>query len=200
MKKLEDSGEVTRKTTNKFQLITLVKWEEMQIKEELMTSNLTDKSQTDRRQIANKSQTDRKQIADKSQQLKNIRNKEREEIKEKKEREELKNITYAEVEIFPTFEDFWNCYDKKVGKKKNIKKKWEMISHAEKLKIMQHVEKYKISQPEKQYRKNPETYLNNESWNDEIIFRTNGQEQQTRQKPIYSQEFQDRIKKNLGLI
>ena len=34
---------------------------------------------------------------------------------------------------------------------------------------MQYIPKYKIAQPEKQYRKNPETFLDNEGWNDEVI-------------------------------
>jgi hypothetical protein len=35
--------------------------------------------------------------------------------------------------------------------------------------------RYKKSQPDKRYRKNPDTYLRNEAWNDEIINNTNGQ-------------------------
>ena len=34
---------------------------------------------------------------------------------------------------------------------------------------MNYIELYKQSQPDKQFRKNPETFLNNKSWNDEII-------------------------------
>jgi hypothetical protein len=40
---------------------------------------------------------------------------------------------------------------------------------------MEHVAKYKQAQPDKKFRKNPETYLNNKSWNDEIIG-TNGKQ------------------------
>ncbi len=36
--------------------------------------------------------------------------------------------------------------------------------------IIKHVEQYKKAQPEKQFRKNPETYLNNCSWLDEVIY------------------------------
>ena len=35
---------------------------------------------------------------------------------------------------------------------------------------MNHLPLYKKSQPNKKYRKDPATYLNNKSWNDEIIF------------------------------
>lgn len=68
-----------------------------------------------------------------------------------------------------SFSDFWNDYDKKVGDKDKIEKKFEKLSEEIKLKIKEHIPKYKNSQPDKQYRKNPETYLNNKSWNDEII-------------------------------
>lgn len=72
-----------------------------------------------------------------------------------------------EIEI--AFSDFWILYDKKVGEKNKLEKKWLKLSDDDRTKIMQHIPKYKLSQPEKQYRKNPETYLNNKAWNDEII-------------------------------
>lgn len=71
--------------------------------------------------------------------------------------------------IWPSFEDFWNLYDKKVGEKGKLFKKWQGLTQAEKEKIMQHIPVYKLAQPDKKYRKNPETYLNNKGWNDEII-------------------------------
>lgn len=74
-----------------------------------------------------------------------------------------------EVEIYQTFEDFWNEYDKKRGDKEKIKKKWEKLKQSEKESIMEYIPNYKLSQPDKQYRKDPETFLNNKSWNDEII-------------------------------
>ena len=87
----------------------------------------------------------------------------------KKKKSGTKKQSTLQSELWPTFDDFWNHYNKKVGKKTKIKSKWDQLNHNTKLKIMDHVEKYKKSQPEKQYRKNPETYINNESWNDEII-------------------------------
>lgn len=76
--------------------------------------------------------------------------------------------------IYPTFDDFWDEYDKKVGKKSKIEKKWNSLSQATKEKIMSYIPNYKISQPDKQFRKNPESFLNNESWNDELITQSNG--------------------------
>lgn len=81
-----------------------------------------------------------------------------------------------ETEIYPTFDDFWNEYDKKTGKEKCISL-WTKLKQEDREKIMQHIPDYKISQPDKKYRKNPETYLNNKSWNDEIILSHNGKQQ-----------------------
>jgi uncharacterized protein YdaU (DUF1376 family) len=75
----------------------------------------------------------------------------------------------VDVEIYPTFDDFWNEYDKKVGRKEKIKAKWEKLSQQTKEAIMIYIPNYKQAQPNKQYRKNPETFLNNQSWKDEII-------------------------------
>ena len=77
-------------------------------------------------------------------------------------------ITEAIYDIY-SFNEFWNDYDKKVGDKIKLERKWKILSDDVKLKIKNHIPKYKESQPEKKYRKNPETYLNNKSWNDEII-------------------------------
>lgn len=73
-----------------------------------------------------------------------------------------------EQETILCFDEFWNLYDKKVGKYK-CEKKWFSISEEDREKIKAHIPKYKISQPDKKYRKDPQAYLNNKSWNDEII-------------------------------
>lgn len=70
-----------------------------------------------------------------------------------------------------SFEKFWNLYDKKIGKKSKVKIKWDKLSKKIQKEIIQYIPLYIQSQPEKQYRKHPETFLNNESWNDEIINR-----------------------------
>jgi hypothetical protein len=67
------------------------------------------------------------------------------------------------------FEIFWNLYDKKVGDKDKIKPKWDKLSYEIQLTAIDHIKKYVIAQPDKKYRKNPEVYLNNKSYKDEII-------------------------------
>ena len=78
--------------------------------------------------------------------------------------------TNESTKVNVSFDDFWNLYDKKVGDKEKIKTKWGKLKDSEREAIMNHLPLYKKSQPNKKYRKDPSTYLNNKSWNDEIIF------------------------------
>jgi hypothetical protein len=84
----------------------------------------------------------------------------------------------VKVEVNVAFEDFWNLYDKKVGDQKKLKKKWKALTDMEREVIMDHIPKYKQAQPEKKYRKNPDTYLNNKAWLDEVIFKIPPKNQQ----------------------
>lgn len=81
------------------------------------------------------------------------------------------NIVLDNIEnnINIPFSVFWDLYDKKVGYNEKLKKKWESLKDEEREKAIQHIPKYKLATPDKQYRKNPETYLNNKSFNDEIV-------------------------------
>lgn len=92
-------------------------------------------------------------------------------------------LNQSEEEIEITTEDFelwWCSYDKKVGKEK-AKKLWDKLSNKDKKACMEYTPAYVASTSEKRFRKNPETYLRNKSWNDEIIQRNNPN-QQARQR------------------
>ena len=80
-----------------------------------------------------------------------------------------------EFEVYP-FDEFWNDYEKKVGDKEKIRKKFEKLSDKHKMAIKDYIPNYKKAQPDKKFRKNPETFLSNKSWEDELIY--------TEQKPI----------------
>lgn len=71
------------------------------------------------------------------------------------------------------FDFFWNDYDKKVGDKQKLKNKWNKLSDKDRNDIMEYLPLYIEAVPDKQFRKNPETFLNNKSWLDEIVKRTN---------------------------
>lgn len=88
---------------------------------------------------------------------------------------EIEDVNRNEIEkvnesnIYPSFSDFWNLYDKKINREK-VEKKWDKLSQEIKEKIINYLPEYIKSKPEKQYRLNPETFLNNKSWENEIIF------------------------------
>lgn len=87
----------------------------------------------------------------------------------KKERKgkEIKGKEIKEINI--SFDIFWDLYDKKVGDKEKLKKKWESMQDMERQSIIDYIPRYKITQPDKKFRKDPQTFFNNKSWNDELI-------------------------------
>lgn len=92
-----------------------------------------------------------------------------------KEKEKEKDIVIEEAkavtaELWPSFEDFWLMYDKKIDRKKCLPK-WNKLNHETKVKIMAHLEEYIPAtnrNGDTQYRRYPLTYLNSETWNNEI--------------------------------
>lgn len=87
------------------------------------------------------------------------------------------SVSEAEKE----FERFWEMYDKKTNKVK-VRAKFLKLSKADKEKIFATLQAYVDNTPDKTYRKDPLTYLNNQSWNDEIIPR-NETRQSTASRP-----------------
>ena len=87
----------------------------------------------------------------------------------KKERKgkEIKGKEIKEINI--SFDIFWDLYDKKVGDKVKLKKKWESLQDSDRKSIIDYIPKYKNIQPDKKFRKDPQTFFNNSSWNDELI-------------------------------
>ena len=81
------------------------------------------------------------------------------------------NVNDIKKEIY-SFEEFWNDYDKKTGRK-NCEVKWKKIKDSDKLKIKETVKSYVSSKSDKKYIQNPFTYLNRETWNDEIEVKKN---------------------------
>ena len=90
-------------------------------------------------------------------------------IREDKIREDERK----EDKIKEVFNNFWNLYDKKTSREKCFKK-FRTLKAEEMEQIFIHLPEYVNSTPDKKYRKDPTTYLNNKSFNDEIII-SNGQ-------------------------
>ena len=91
-------------------------------------------------------------------------------IKESKGKE-IKESKVNKVNILDSaFDEWWNIYDKKISKDKAITK-WNILTNDEKQLALKIVQEYVNSTPDKTFRKDPTTYLNNKSFNDEIIIR-----------------------------
>ena len=69
------------------------------------------------------------------------------------------------------FEDFWNLYNKKIDKLK-CETKRKYLSNKDKEKIRETLPDYLSTITDKQFQKHPATYLNNRSWENEIIKKT----------------------------
>jgi hypothetical protein len=65
------------------------------------------------------------------------------------------------------FEKVWEMYGKK-GNKKTCANKWANLKNHCREAALAHIPLYVAATPEKQFRKNFETYLNQEVWNDEL--------------------------------
>ena len=76
------------------------------------------------------------------------------------------------------FSEWWDMYGKKIDRGK-CEKKWEKLSCAEKRACIAATPAYVASTPDIQYRRNPMTYLNNKSWENQIIPRNNGTDKST---------------------
>jgi hypothetical protein len=66
------------------------------------------------------------------------------------------------------FETFWSIYDKKEDRQK-CEVRWKNLTNKEREVCIESLPAYIAATPDKQYRKNPATYLNNKSWENEII-------------------------------
>ncbi len=91
-----------------------------------------------------------------------------------------------------SFDLFWNTYDKKVDRSKSLSK-WKKLTQVEKESALAAVPKYVQSTPDKQYRKHPVTYINNKSWENEIIVK------QQASKPNKNAENYQKTKEMLGI-
>lgn len=70
-------------------------------------------------------------------------------------------------EIYPSFNDFWDAYQKKVDRGKS-EKAWNKLTQMEKEAVMLAIPHYIAFQPDKKFRKDPASYLYNRSWENEM--------------------------------
>ena len=74
-----------------------------------------------------------------------------------------------EVKDEYTFERAWNLYEKKVGCKAKLEKKWNSMSLKDRKAAIEYIPLYVIATEDKKYRKNFQTFLNQRGWEDELI-------------------------------
>ena len=184
MQILEEKGNISIKSNNQYSVITILKWGEYQIEDKKVNSERTANEQrtnnkrTTGEQPANTYKNDKNEENDKNEN--NDKKLSKDEIyvndiffeEEKTASTESINaeekIKFASAMPWPTFDDFWDLYEKKSDREK-CEKKFKALSQSEKEKIMQHVPLYVLTTPDKKFRKDPATYLNNKSWNNEFI-------------------------------
>ena len=93
------------------------------------------------------------------------------------EDEQIGTVIYKHDPILDTddrgFSEWWDMYDKKIDRGK-CEKKWEKLTDAERRACIAATPAYVASTSDIQFRRNPMTYLNNKSWENQIIPRNNG--------------------------
>lgn len=70
--------------------------------------------------------------------------------------------------VAESFERFWNIYDKNIGRI-SCERLWIRLSQEDRDSILDYVPKYVLSTPNKQFRSNPQTFLDEKMWFNEII-------------------------------
>ena len=102
----------------------------------------------------------------------------------------------CEVLIFPTFDDFWNLYDKKVDRTK-CERKWSKVKQFDKEALIHYLPEYVRLTPDKTYRKNPITFLNNRSWENDLPNenRQNGKPGMSLTEQILREDYPERFNK-----
>jgi hypothetical protein len=153
--KLKQTKEILVKSTNKYSIVTICKYDEYQSSEDDVNQQITNNQPTNNQRPTSSQPADNQQITTN----KNNNNSNNE------NNEENDNNP---VELYPTFNDFWNAYDHKQDRAR-CEKLWKKIEQSEKEKMMAHVDVYVASTPDKKFRKHPATYLYNKSWENEVI-------------------------------
>jgi hypothetical protein len=74
------------------------------------------------------------------------------------------------------FNVFWDLYDRKKGAKKKCIKKWDSLDFETQTKIIEIIPNFLKTIKDKQFQPYPETFLNNERWDDEIEIEKNTNE------------------------
>ncbi len=143
LKKLKSTNEITINSTSLGTIIQVIKYKDYQ--------QSTNEATNDQPIVNQRPTNDQPTTNQRSTTNKNPKN-------PKNENNEIK-----------TFELFWNLYNKKSSNRKMCMRKWSKLNETKRGLIMNHLVSYIKSTPDKEFRKNAETYLNQEHWLNEIL-------------------------------
>jgi hypothetical protein len=153
LKLFENEQQIEQQMNSRCRIITILNWQKYQSGEQVIEQQMNNTRTTDEQQM-------------------NTNKNEKNEKNEKKEEKE--NIKEKEDDIPTLFEDpysfesVFKMYGKK-GNRKTAEPKWNKLTKEKKRLAVERIPAYVRSTPDIQFRKNFETYINKESWNDKII-------------------------------
>jgi hypothetical protein len=79
----------------------------------------------------------------------------------------LKNVRVTEIPFDTSFNTFWNSYGSKMGNKGRSERLWAALNETERTKAIKYIQTYNnwLLQNTGVSKKLPETYLNQQPWN-----------------------------------
>lgn len=119
LKKLESTGEISKKSTNKFTVVTIANWEEYQ----LCDGNVTNEQQTNNKRITNEQHSNNIPSTNEQQHLKNVKK-----VKKVKNDKNVKNIYGEYGNVFLTSDEFEKLVEGFSDYKQRIEKLSEYIA------------------------------------------------------------------------
>lgn len=156
---IAQQGNETPEYVEKFISACLTKYDLFFEVDNCLQSNRVNANILKRAELSSKRSNSGKQGANAKQMLANAKQNEAKERKGKENKGKEINIP---------FDGFWDLYDKKEDRKK-CEQKWLALTDIEREAIMNILPAYVASTPNSQYRKNPLTFFNARSWEDEAL-------------------------------
>ena len=171
LQRLQMTGEISIRTTNRCSIIYVVNWNLYQ-----------DQIQNDANEQEKSTEKGNPQVAEDKQETLDL-------FDDKANKGQTEEVaeTPKKTSVFP-FETFWEMYGKKRDRKKS-EVAYARITEKERAKIKEHLPRYVESTPDVMYRKNPLTYIHGACWNDEIA--TKQSNTQDRNGVIHGYQFSD---------
>jgi len=96
---------------------------------------------------------------------------------ESKERKNSAKKKEKEKRDEEEFGCLWDVYGKKVGNKKKTFETWKKLISEDKIAVFKYLPAYKRNTPNRKFRKHLRTFLNDRTWEDEIIGENDNEEQ-----------------------